>query len=351
MLAGGIRRQQLAARNIEGGVVRSLQAPLVLEYPFTRSTGPVIGAFLTGLREGVICGIRRADGTVLCPPSEYDPLTSEPLTEMVEVGQSGEVVSWAWNGEPRPMQPFDRPFAWALIRLDGADTSMLHAVYAPSAAEMSTGMRVRVVWRTEREGHIADIAGFERSPPGRPRDGRIRRGRPAGGAGCAGRAGDAAHRSRRRRTGGERVHADPDDLHVHTGPGAVEIPAAMADKRILGERCGATGQVFVPPRGVSPLAGAATSEVVELPDTGYVDSFNITRVPIERRPDLKPPYCSAWIVLDARRWASWDSSSTSRRRRSASACGCRPVEARRGTRDLGGQHPGLGAHRRARRGS
>ena len=45
-----------------------LQAPLVLEYPFTRSTGPVIGAFLTGLREGVICGVRRADGTVLCPP-------------------------------------------------------------------------------------------------------------------------------------------------------------------------------------------------------------------------------------------------------------------------------------------
>ena len=73
---------------------------------------------------------------------------------------------------------------------------------------------------------------------------------------------------------------------------------AMVGKRILGERCPATGQVFVPPRGVSPLAGTATSEVVELPDTGYVDSFNITRVPIERRPDLKPPYCSAWIVLD-----------------------------------------------------
>ncbi len=73
---------------------------------------------------------------------------------------------------------------------------------------------------------------------------------------------------------------------------------AMAGKRILGERCPLTGQVFVPPRGVSPLAGAATSDVVELADTGYVDSFNVTRVPIERRPDLKPPYCSAWIVLD-----------------------------------------------------
>jgi len=155
-----------------------LQAPLVLEYPFTRSTGPVIGAFLTGLRDGVICGIRRSDGTVLCPPQEYDPLTAEPLTELVEVGQAGEVLTWAWNGDPRPMQPFDRPFAWALIRLDGADTSMLHAVFAVGAAEMSTGMRVRAVWRAEREGHIADIAGFEPISPGlaqavRPAHGRV----------------------------------------------------------------------------------------------------------------------------------------------------------------------------------
>ncbi len=73
---------------------------------------------------------------------------------------------------------------------------------------------------------------------------------------------------------------------------------AMKEKRILGERCPVSGQVFVPPRGVSPLAGAATTEVVELGDCGYVESFNITRVPIERRPDLTPPYVSAWIVID-----------------------------------------------------
>ena len=33
-----------------------LTAPLIIEYPFSRTTGPVIGAFLTGLREGVIVG-------------------------------------------------------------------------------------------------------------------------------------------------------------------------------------------------------------------------------------------------------------------------------------------------------
>lgn len=72
----------------------------------------------------------------------------------------------------------------------------------------------------------------------------------------------------------------------------------MKDRRILAERCPLTGQVFVPPKGVSPVAGMLTEGPVELPDTGYVESFNITRVPIATRPDLEPPYCSAWIVLD-----------------------------------------------------
>lgn len=137
-----------------------LQAPLVLEYPFTRTTGPVIGAFLTGLRERRLLGIRRPDGTVLCPPLEYDPVTAEPLTELVEVGDTGRVVSWTWCERPRPQQPFDRPFAWALIRLDGADTPLLHAVLVDDPSQIRTGLRVRATWRDERQGHIADLAGF-----------------------------------------------------------------------------------------------------------------------------------------------------------------------------------------------
>ena len=138
-----------------------LRADLVLEYPFTRTTGEVIGAFLTGLREGVIYGVKRSDGSVMSPPTDYDPATSEPLTELVEVGPAGTVKSWTWCAEPRPQQPWDHPFAWALIQLDGADTTMLHAVRVASEADMSSGMRVQASWASEREGHIRDIACFE----------------------------------------------------------------------------------------------------------------------------------------------------------------------------------------------
>jgi uncharacterized protein len=138
-----------------------LSAPLVIEYPFRRSVGPVVGAFLTGLREGIVVGVKRRDGTVLVPPTEYDPITSEALDDLVEVGSSGVVTTWAWVAEPRPYQPLARPFAWALIRLDGAGTALLHAVDAGSMERMKTGMRVRIRWAAERVGHINDIACFE----------------------------------------------------------------------------------------------------------------------------------------------------------------------------------------------
>ena len=138
-----------------------LVAPLVIEYPFSRTTGPVIGAFLTGLREQVIVGTKTSDGRVLVPPMEYDPVTHEALTELVEVGPGGTVTTWAWVHRPHPKDPVDRPFAWALVRIDGADSALLHAVDAVDLDAMHTGMHVVPRWREEREGHITDIVCFE----------------------------------------------------------------------------------------------------------------------------------------------------------------------------------------------
>ena len=137
-----------------------LTAPLIIEYPFSRTTGPVIGAFLTGLREKLIVGTKTSDGRVLVPPMEYDPTTGEAATEMVEVGPGGTVTTWAWVNQPRAKDPLDRPFAWALIRIDGAESALLHAVDATAISAMSTGMHVTPRWRAEREGHINDIECF-----------------------------------------------------------------------------------------------------------------------------------------------------------------------------------------------
>ena len=133
-----------------------------MEFGYTRSTGPVIGAFLTGLRDRKVLGARDSQGRVVVPPPEYDAFDAAAIDAgaLVEVGQEGTVTTWSWNPVPREGNPFDRPFAWALVQLDGADTAMLHALDAPRDA-ITTGMRVRIRWADETVGYINDIACFE----------------------------------------------------------------------------------------------------------------------------------------------------------------------------------------------
>ena len=67
----------------------ALTAPHKLAYTYKRSLGPVLGALLhRPARASSILGVRRADGSVLVPPKEYDPDTGEALSELVAVADS-----------------------------------------------------------------------------------------------------------------------------------------------------------------------------------------------------------------------------------------------------------------------
>lgn len=139
------------------------QAPLVVAYPYSRTVGTTLSTFFTALRDGQLRGTVGDDGQVWCPPAEFDPASGRPCAAWSEVADRGEVTTWSWQATPSEGQPLDRPFAWAMIRLDGADGEMLHAVDAGSAASMSTGMRVVARWRDadQRGNGITDIACFE----------------------------------------------------------------------------------------------------------------------------------------------------------------------------------------------
>lgn len=138
-----------------------LRGPHALEYPYRRSLGPVLSRFFTELRAGRLVGIRTRSGRVLVPPQEYDPDTGEATGEIVPVGPGGEVVSWSWVPAPRPKQPLKRPFAFALIRLDGADTPLLHAVDAGDESKLAFGVRVKPRFAAEPSGGIRDLECFE----------------------------------------------------------------------------------------------------------------------------------------------------------------------------------------------
>ncbi|MFT6286336.1 MAG: putative OB-fold protein [Halieaceae bacterium] len=138
-----------------------LSQPFELGFTYTRSTGPVVGRFLTGLKNRQILGNKASDGRVIVPPMEYDPDTAEPLGEFVEVGHEGVVVSWCWVKSPRASHAMAEPFAWAMIKLDGADIPWVQCLKAPSESAVVTGARVRAVWADEPRGYITDVQYFE----------------------------------------------------------------------------------------------------------------------------------------------------------------------------------------------
>ncbi|CAL9366222.1 hypothetical protein SUDANB120_00769 [Streptomyces sp. enrichment culture] len=258
-----------------------LRAPLVVEFPFTRSLGPVQSAFLTGLRERVVLGARTSGGTVLVPPAEYDPATAEELRELVEVAPAGTVTTWAWNDHPRPSQPLATPFAWVLVRLDGADTALLHALDAAGPDAVRTGMRVRIRWAAERTGAITDIACFEPDdapPPGHP---------PAA-TPHEGRFPDPV----------TRIVTEARLDYTHT-PGRAQSAhlAALRERRTVGERCPSCRKVYVPPRGACPTCGVATTDRVEVGPAGTVTTFCIVNIKA-RNLDIEVPYVYAHIALD-----------------------------------------------------
>jgi len=256
---------------------KPLSAPLRLSFDYTRSVGPTLSQFFTALRERRIVGVRGSDGRVYVPPAEFDPVTYERLTEIVPVASVGTVLSWTWQPEPLEGQPLDRPFAWALIKLDGADVPLLHAVDAGAAgsASIRSGARVHAHWADEPAGAITDIAYFA--------------------------LGDEA----------EPVAEATDDrepVTVQVAPSSIEIQhtaslpesvflRGLEEGKLLGARTGNDGKVYFPPKEADPATGLELDTYVELPDTGTVTTFAIINIPFAGQR-IKPPYVAAYVLLD-----------------------------------------------------
>jgi hypothetical protein len=187
--------------------------------------------------------------------------------------------------DPVEGQPLTHPFAWALIRLDGADTGMLHAVDAHSVDEMRTGMRVSARWADSTVGDIRDIECFV--------------------------PGDQAPAPRAQPPESESApepQPAPDPVTMITTPiklnyehtasaGESSFLRGLAEGRLLGQRCPACGKVYVPPRGACPVDGVPTTDEVELPDSGIVTTFCVVSVPFPGQR-VAPPYVTAAVLLD-----------------------------------------------------
>jgi uncharacterized protein len=192
------------------------------------------------------------------------------------VASVGTVVSWSWQAEPLDGQPLDRPFAWALIKLDGADTALLHVVDVDDSGKIKTGDRVHAHWVDEPAGSITDIAYFSLGDSEEP-------------------VADSGDDERDPVT----MIVTPVSLEIqHTAslPESAYL-RALEEGKLLGARTGKDGKIYFPPREADPATGQPTTEFVELPDKGTVTTFAIINIPFAGQR-IQPPYVAAYVLLD-----------------------------------------------------
>ncbi len=125
--------------------------------PYTWWVGETGSRFLMALRdEEKILGNRcKRCGVVFAPPRKNCGRCFEDITEWVELGTEGVVTAHTIVRYSGPMAPAEPPFAYALIRLDGADVDLLHIIRM-DLDRLKKGVRVRARFSKERSGHILD---------------------------------------------------------------------------------------------------------------------------------------------------------------------------------------------------
>lgn len=135
------------------------------EFPVRhRYTPGVAGtAFFTALRDrGVLLGSRcEACSYTYVPARLFCERCFAELAADTEVGPGGELVSYTIGFVGLEGEPLADPETIGLVRLDGADSVLVHRVL-DADEPLEIGERVEVVLRPlgDREGTILDIEGF-----------------------------------------------------------------------------------------------------------------------------------------------------------------------------------------------
>ena len=137
--------------------VRRIEGELPVAFRYTPGVGNT--AFFEALRDrGTFLGSRCADCGVTHVPARI--FCERCLAELVpdtECGPEGTVESWTVARQDVDGTRLEPPLTVALVRLEGADTVLLHRLLGPA----DIGGRVRAVLRQDRTGSIHDLEGFD----------------------------------------------------------------------------------------------------------------------------------------------------------------------------------------------
>lgn len=135
-----------------------------IKVPYKWSVGEVGSRFLTTIRDEQRFLANRCPvcGRIFVPPRANcgSCFVAIGADDWLQVGPQGTVTSFTVVSDGHAIRPVSGDFAYALIRLDGADTAICHLV-TENLDSLRIGSRVEAVFSPERRGDISDIKAFK----------------------------------------------------------------------------------------------------------------------------------------------------------------------------------------------
>lgn len=134
-----------------------------IKVPYSWQAGETASYFLTQLRDKEKIWGKKCPRCekVLIPPRKNCPFCFVETNQWVEVSNEGVVQTYTIVMRDTPIQRANAPFAYGLIRLDGADTELVHMLGEVEHCDIREGMRVKAVFSKERIGSLLDILYFK----------------------------------------------------------------------------------------------------------------------------------------------------------------------------------------------
>ena len=131
-----------------------------MEAEFNWSYGKISRFFQELIENKRIMGTKCPScGVVFCPPTSDCPKCWVP-TEWVEVGPKGTLLHFTVIHQSNLWSKRKAPYTLGLIKLDGADTGLMHFVDEIDIAKLKDEPRVEAVFADERKGYVTDIEHF-----------------------------------------------------------------------------------------------------------------------------------------------------------------------------------------------
>ncbi len=135
----------------------------VFDTVFTYDAGAIRSKFLIGLRDQQkVMGIKCPNcGTVYVPARTTCDKCFVNMSDFVEVSNEGTLTTFSVINTAQDYYPAKTPFVYGIVKLDGADTGLVHLIGEVDPEKVKTGMRVKAVFNENRTAHINDIKYFK----------------------------------------------------------------------------------------------------------------------------------------------------------------------------------------------